>query len=238
MILRVSVLLAAVFQVVGAAYLSIGTFETNERALQVFIQPAGWAFSIWGLIYTLSFVYAVYQIIPRYDNQLMRATRVPALIGFLSSIAWLYFAGMSDGLVWLTAPVLFLMAFTFTRVVTAADLPDSRQSLFSKHILYPYAAWTGIACWLNVQTLLTDQSIVTSSTVNLVTNSLLFGCIALFTLYYYRKTNYSLWYGGVLIWAGIGIVSTNLSGGLLVFAVLGGLLSATALGLYVKQHWL
>jgi len=223
---------------VGAAYLSIGTFENNERALQVFIQPAGWAFSIWGLIYTLAFVYAVYQIIPKYDNQLLRATRIPALVGFLSSIAWLYFAGMSDWQVWLTAPILFLMAFVFTRVITAPDTTNTTESVFSKHILYPYAAWTGIACWLNLQAVANDQSVITDPTINLVTNSILFACIALFTLYYYRKTNYSVWYGGVLVWAGAGIVATNLDGGSMVFAILGGLLSVTALGLYLKRHWL
>ena len=68
MFLKILVLVSAITQVVAPAYLSIGTFETSERIMQVFIQPAGWAFSIWGLIYTLSFIYAIYQLIPKYEN--------------------------------------------------------------------------------------------------------------------------------------------------------------------------
>jgi len=236
MILKLAVLTASILQVVGAAYLNIGAFNDPTQTLPVFIQPAGWAFSIWGLIYALSFVYAVYQIIPQNDNQLLQSTRVPALVGFLASIAWLYFASMDNWLLWLTAPVLFLMAFAFVRVVNAPDTEDKKQTLLSKQILYPYAAWTGIACWLNAQTLLNDMSIVTSSTANLITNGVLFICIAIFTLGYFKKTQYNAWYGGVLVWAGIGVVSANLNGGSLLFAVLGGLLSVVAFGLYMRKR--
>jgi len=236
MILKISVLLASILQVVAAAYLSIGTFEDSDRALQVFIQPAGWAFSIWGLIYTLSFVYAVYQLIPKYENPILQSTRIPALIGFLSSIAWLYFAGMSSGLVWLTAPILFLMAIAFVYVVNTPDTTDSKQTLFSKNILLPYAAWTGIASWINVQALLNDQAVITDNTINFISNGVLFACIVMFTIFYYKKTKYSAWYGGVLVWASAGVVYANLNGGLMVFAILGGLFGLTALGLYLKNR--
>jgi hypothetical protein len=235
MFLKISVLVAAILQVVAPALLSIGTFEMSNRSLEVFIQPAGWAFSIWGLIYTLSFVYAVYQLIPRYDNELLRATRIPALIGFLGSIAWLYFAGMSGWEVWLTIPILFLMAISFIYVIRATNSADKNQTLLSKKILFPYAAWTGIASWLNIQAVLNERGVVTSETLNLVTNGILFACIALFTLYFFRKTGYSAWYGGVMVWAGIGIVSANLNSGSTLFVALGGVLIAVVLVLYYKE---
>ncbi len=237
MILKIAVLVAAVLQVVGAAYLSIGTFEETERALPVFIQPAGWAFSIWGLIYVFSFMYAVYQIIPKYDNALLAKTRVPALVGFLGSIAWLFFAGMNNWLVWLTIPILFTMALFYTRVVSASDSYNTFQTIFSKRLLLPYAAWTGIASWLNIQALLNERSIINSETINYVSNGILFVCIALFTFYYYRKSNYSAWYGGVLVWAGIGVLFANLNNGSMVFTVLGGVFSLIALMLFVKKQW-
>jgi hypothetical protein len=235
MTLKIAVLAASILQVVAAGFLNIGSFQDTERTLQVFIQPVGWAFSIWGLIYTLAFIYAVYQIIPQNDNPTLQKTRTPALVGFLGSIAWLYFAGMSNWALWLTAPVLFLMAISFIYVVKAPDSSDKKQTLLSKKILFPYAAWTGIACWLNVQTLLNDQSIVNTDMVNMITNSILFVCIAVFTFYYFKKTNFSAWYGGVMVWAGIGVVYANLNEGSLFFAVLGGLLSVSTAGLYVKR---
>jgi hypothetical protein len=82
MTLKIAVLLASILQVVAASLLSIGTFDTTERTLETFIQPAGWAFSIWGLIYLFSIVYGVYQVIPQYDNQVLTATRPQRLLGF------------------------------------------------------------------------------------------------------------------------------------------------------------
>jgi len=237
MILRISVLSASILQVVGAAYLSIGTFEDAERALTVYIQPAGWAFSIWGLIYTLSFIYAVYQVVPRNDNTLLRKTRVPALVGFLGSIAWLYFAGMSSDLVWLTIPILFMMAIAFTRVVTAGDGDDAKQTLLSKKILLPYAAWTGIASWLNIQAIVNERGVIVSEQINLVSNYLLFACIAVFTLVYFKKSGYSAWYGGVMVWASIGVVYANLNGGSQVFATLAGVLILVVIGLKLKDQF-
>ena len=237
MILKISVLAAAILQVVAAAYLSIGTFEDSERALQVFIQPAGWAFSIWGLIYTLSLIYAVYQLVPKYDNELLKVTRLPALIGFLGSIVWLYFAGMSSWLVWLTIPVLFAMAFVFIKVVTAKESEDKVQTIFSKKILLPYAAWTGIASWINIQALLIEQSVITTDVINVIANALLFAAIACFTIYYYKRSGYSAWYGGVMVWASIGVISANLaSGGSVWFAAAAALLILITIGLCFKEN--
>lgn len=217
MLLKISVLAASLLQVVGAAYLSIGTFQDSVRAFPVFIQPAGWAFSIWGLIYTLSIIYAIYQIIPKFDNATLRATRVPALIGFLGSVVWLYFAGMSTWVTWLTIPVLFSMALAFTFVVKAPESDDVWSNRLSKHILLPYAAWTGIASWLNIQALLIERDIITNSSVNIVSNILLFICIVSFTMFYYRKSGYRAWYGGVMVWAATSVAIVNYERGSWLF---------------------
>ena len=235
MILKISVLVAGLLQPLAAAYLSIGTFEESARALPVFIQPAGWAFSIWGLIYTLSIIYAVYQIIPKYDNPVLDSTRLPALIGFVGSIVWLYFAGMSSALVWLTVVILFVMAIAFTYVVRAKESQNIWENRLAKYILLPYAAWTGIACWVNIQALLVERALVTGDTINYFTNAVLFVGIATFTLYYFKKSRYNLWYGGVMIWASIAIVAANLEAGSLIFALLAGAFAVTALGFYLAR---
>jgi hypothetical protein len=235
MILKILVLVSAIVQIAGAAFLSVGTFETSERIMPVFIQPAGWAFSIWGLIFTLSFVYAVYQLIPRYDNELLKKTRIPAIVGFLGAVAWLYFAGMDNSFVWLTIPILFLMAISFTFVIKAKNKGSKINILLSKKILLPYAAWTGIASWLNIQSLLSEKSLITSDLINLLSNGILFLCIATFTLFYFKKTDYSFWYGGVMIWASIGVIYSNLNGGSILFAGLAGLLILVVLFLYIKK---
>ena len=238
MFIKIFVLVAAIAQVLAAGYLSMGTFEEAERSLPVLIQPAGWAFSIWGLIYLLAAVYAVYQLIPKYDNATLRATRVPASVGFVGSIAWLYFAGMSSALVWLTIPILFIMAIALTYVVRAPESGDTWQNFFSKYTLLPYAAWAGVASWINVQALLLQQSVVTTASVNFVTNLALFVGLVAFTMYYFAQTRYNAWYGGVLVWAATAVAIVNYQRADWVFAVLAAVFAATVIGLYVRERWL
>jgi len=235
MYLKILVVVAAIAQVAGAAFLSIGTFENTQRALPVLIQPASWAFSIWGLIYTLAFVYAVYQLIPKYDNNTLRTTRVPAVVAFLGSIAWLYFAGMNSWLVWLTIPLLFMMAIALIRVVKAPESDDLAQNFFSKYTLLPYAAWTGIASWINVQALLIERLVVTTDTLNIITNLSLFLGVVGLTWYCFKKSQYNIWYAGVMLWASVAVMIVNYQRESWLFTILAAVFALATAGQYVQR---
>lgn len=228
MLIKLTVLVAALLQVIAAGILSIGTFQQSERAFTVFVQPVGWAFSIWGLIYVLSFIYAFYQFLPKNNNQILQQTRIPAAVGFLGSIAWLFFAGQDNWLLWLTVPILAGMAIIFSRVITtSAGGVDSKARLLSRDILFPYAAWTGVAAWINIQALLTEQGFIATETVNVVSNGILLIGILLFTGYYFYRSRFSIWYGGVLVWATFGIVVANVqTEGNIYIGVVAGLYGA------------
>lgn len=224
------VVIAAASQLVGLFVFSgAGAFETTTRILPTFIQPAGWAFSIWGLIYLLSFVYMAYQVIPQNDNQVLRANRLLAITAFVGSTAWLYLAQQPTPLLWLTIPVLFLMALALNYMVLQDNLSVKKHQLLSKEILYPYAAWTGIAAWLNVQALLNDQNIITDPEINLISNVFFLGVIALGSFTMFKKSGYSVWYGGIIVWASIGIVSANINDGSLIIASIAGALGLLTL---------
>lgn len=217
------VLLAALSQLIGLLVFSgAGAFETTARSLPTFIQPAGWAFSIWGGIYLLSFIYAIYQVIPRNDNQALRANRLLAAVAFIGSSAWLYLAQQTGVLLWLTIPVLFVMALCLNYIVLQDNLSVKKYQRLSREILYPYAAWTGIAAWLNVQALLNDQNIITNPEINLASNVLFLSIIAIGGFTMFKRSGYSIWYGGVIVWATIAIVSNNMDDGSLIIATLAG----------------
>lgn len=238
--LSLIVLLAGLSQLVTLYFFSAGSLQgSSPNTLPTFIQPAGWAFSIWGLIYTLSIVYAVYQYIPKNDNQALRANRVPAIIAFIGSSVWLILANQGGWVLWLTIPTLFIMAASLNYVVYQTDLSSARHQFYSKAILYPYAAWTGIAQWLNVQALLNVQGIITDSVVNVASNIALLCIIAVFSFYFFYKSGWSVWYGGVIAWASMGVVYTNmLESGNLLFALLAGALFLFALTfITTKKSW-
>lgn len=237
MILRLLVLLAAVQQPIVAGLLGAGAFMGGSSAYVTFIQPAGWAFSIWGFIYAASISFAIYQALPQYDNQLLRTVRVPALIAFFGSSAWLYCAGQSDWQLWLTIPVLVVMAGALAYVVAQPRLPASWPQLFSYSLLLPYAAWTGIAQWLNIVSLLNNQGYITSGALNTALNVGFLLMIALFALYWLARSNYSIWYGGVIIWASLGVIAANTGSpeGSVIITSMAGALGLAAMAL-VRQN--
>lgn len=71
------------------------------------IQPPGWAFSIWGLIYAWLVVGALYGVIRARDRASWTPMRPALLVALLIGTAWLSIAGASA--IWGTV-TLFLMA--------------------------------------------------------------------------------------------------------------------------------
>ncbi len=70
MVRQSAIVITALFQVLGAFVLAFGG---PPQVPTVLIQPANYAFAIWGVIFLLSFMYAVFQALPRNrSNSLLR----------------------------------------------------------------------------------------------------------------------------------------------------------------------
>jgi hypothetical protein len=238
MLLRLFVLVAAVQQPIVASLLGAGQFATDPLSqFPTYIQPESWAFAIWGFIYAASIAFAVYQVIPRHDNQVLRTIRIPATIAFIGSSVWIYFAGSLTWTVWLTIPTLFVMAGALAYVVAQTPLADERAQLFSVSTLLPYAAWTGIAQWLNIVVLVNTFNYIQTGAAFTAFNVLMLIIIALYSLYWLKRANYTIWYGGVIIWASLGIVTANTGNpeGSVIIAIMAGALGLTAMVL-IRQN--
>ena len=67
-----------------------GTGEVSDR-FQVFFVPAGYVFSIWGLIYLGLIAYAIYQALPaQKTNPRLRAIATPFVVTCLANIGWIF----------------------------------------------------------------------------------------------------------------------------------------------------
>jgi hypothetical protein len=67
-----------------------GTGEISDR-FQVYFVPAGYVFSIWGIIYLGLIAYAIFQALPaQRENPRLRAIGVPFLLSSLANIAWIF----------------------------------------------------------------------------------------------------------------------------------------------------
>lgn len=87
---QIAVLFAAIFQVY-ASYgggSSVGTIAQENRSL---ILPSGYAFSIWGPIFILCGIYAIYQALPAMrEDSAFRAMGWWAAAAFLANGLWIY----------------------------------------------------------------------------------------------------------------------------------------------------
>jgi benzodiazapine receptor len=68
----------------------LNTGEISDR-FQVYFVPAGYVFSIWGLIYIGLIAYAVFQVLPsQRENPRLRATGYLVALSGLANIAWIF----------------------------------------------------------------------------------------------------------------------------------------------------
>lgn len=89
---RLAVLVLAILQIVTPMLPSLGVGQSigsQSDAVQTLITPAGWAFSIWGPLYTGSMIFAIYQALPaQRGNALLVNVRWPAAGAFLGNALW------------------------------------------------------------------------------------------------------------------------------------------------------
>lgn len=122
--------------------------------------PPGPAFAIWGLIVTLTGVYAAWQAVARVDAEGRGAVAGPLAVTAACFCAWIAFASI-PALTVLTVPVFLVMgaglllAAKATRRASLASWPRwVRGVLWAA--LGSYLGWTAIAVWLNAWTVLAD----------------------------------------------------------------------------------
>jgi hypothetical protein len=153
--LRIGVLIAAVLQIAVPAF--VNPFSDGEDAVRAGpssqIEPAGYAFSIWGPIYFLALGYAVWQLLPAGRADPVTARIAPlALPLYLGSSLWLFAAAEYLPL-WLTMPILGAMA-ACAATALIIGMQTRTASLWRLALVAVgfgmYAAWTLCATFVNI----------------------------------------------------------------------------------------
>ena len=103
------VIAAAILQVLVPVLPSLGIGEpigSQSDDVRTLITPAGWAFSIWGALYTGAFVFAIYQFLPRQAaDPLLDELRWPAAGAFMGNAVWALYT-QSFGLSAISAAII------------------------------------------------------------------------------------------------------------------------------------
>ncbi|MGJ9413315.1 hypothetical protein ACHAAC_11470 [Aeromicrobium sp. CF4.19] len=160
-----AVLAASVLQVV-APVVTIngpGSSPGGGSGPELLITPVGWAFSIWGVIYTLAIAQAV-AVLVRGTEGVPRRLQVAQLALYLGGALWIVLAALDSSTSTAAALLLMLLA-AVVGVLTVGRTPMARDwfASLTRGAVGLYAGWVTAAFFLNVSTALVDLGAVEAS---------------------------------------------------------------------------
>jgi hypothetical protein len=154
------VLLAAVVEVVAPVFTINGPGESpgSGAGPELLITPVGWAFSIWGVIYTLAIAQAVAVLVVG-AHAVPRRLQVSLTVLFLGGAVWIVMAALGSSLATASALlVMFVAALTAVLTVSGAALEPRWFAVLLRAAVGLYAGWVTAAFFLNVSTALVENT--------------------------------------------------------------------------------
>ncbi|GAB5449210.1 hypothetical protein [Gymnodinialimonas sp.] len=163
------------------------------------IQPAGYAFAIWGVIYLWLIVGAGYGLLKRAATPEWQAMRPALLVSLVIGASWIPVA--------LTAPVpatLLIIAMLITALIALFRAPKPEVAFAAA----PIALYAG---WLSAASLVASATVIAAytgfdTTVISIAGLILVGVVAGLVI---RHTAHPLPYAAAVIWALVGVVVAN-----------------------------
>jgi benzodiazapine receptor len=176
------------------------------------ITPAGFTFSIWGIIYTLLLVFTIYQMLPRNREQpfLHQIGVLFALSGMLN-IVWLFLWHYE--LITYSVVLMFTLLSALVAIYIRLDIGKSEASLWEKvcvHLPFSvYLGWITVASIANVAAALTAVG-WDGGGIGQVTWAVLVIVVALLITLTTIATRKDVAYSLVIVWALVGIMSKQI----------------------------
>jgi hypothetical protein len=175
--------------------------------------PAGYAFSIWFIIFALSVIYAIYQALPHQrDNKLFQRIGVLTEIAFFLSTAWMLIVQIyGDGWV-LVAIIIMMLISTLQAFFRFVKCPEPLNA-FDRWVIAPllglFSGWLSVAAFLNTASMLKASSLHTLSLPTNLFAIIVISSTAVLSLTVIFKSKGNLWYGATILWALVGIIFAN-----------------------------
>ena len=164
------------------------------------IQPAGYAFSIWGLIYLWLLAHAAFGLLKRRNDPAFLRPALPLLVSGLLGSVWLAIASSAP----ITATfVILVMGGLAMLAYLRADQTQDRWLLAAP--LAIYAGWLTAACGVSVGVILAGYGVLSNTGAALLMLTVVIA-VALFVQA--RRPGMPV-YGAIVVWAAIGVVLAN-----------------------------
>lgn len=165
------------------------------------VQPAGWAFSIWGVIYLWLIVGTGFGLFARADVEDWRDARIWLFASLGPGVAWLAVAQIS--VVWATV-LIWAMALTAIAALLAAGSDDR---WFQRSGVALYAGWLTAASSVSIGLLLAGYGVMEAVPAALVALLIALGVALMVQTLRQDTPEYAI----AVIWALSGVIASNLS---------------------------
>jgi len=163
------------------------------------VQPAGWAFSIWGIIYLGLIGHGIYGFINRRKDAIWDKGRLALCVSLFVGVFWLPVALVSP--VWATVLIWVMLAGALT------SLYQTRVAQPNWAINLPvalYAGWLTAASFVSIGLILAGYGLTGEVYAAII--ALLLATVFAF----YNQAKLNLWtYGAAVAWGFSGIVAAN-----------------------------
>lgn len=224
-----AVLATAILQVV-APVVTIngpGASPGSGSGAELLITPVGWAFSIWGVIYTLAIVQAVSALVTS-DVVVDRRFQVDQVVLYLAAVLWILMAALdSSTLTFLALAIMFGAAVDGVLTLARTTVGPRRHGLLTRAAFGLFAGWVSAAFFLNLSTALVGWGVVEADQVGW---QLVVVAAATLTLVALVLRTRLLTYAAAGLWALFGIVVTGASQDTTAVVVAGGVAAAVLVG--------
>ncbi len=128
------------------------TGEISDR-FDIYFVPAGYVFSIWGLIYLGLIAFMIYQALPaQKDDPLLKKIYPAYWIGSLANIVWLFLWHYNIFSITLVAMLTILVSllYIYGQISKASSDLDRNQKWFIRLPFSIYLGWISVATIANV----------------------------------------------------------------------------------------
>lgn len=183
------------------------------------IQPAGYAFAIWSVIYLWLFLHAAYGFWKRARSLDWDATRIPLTVSLALGTLWLWIANAAPIIA--TLAILLMMATALAAFLLSDEFYD--KWLLSAPLAI-YAGWLSAAAAVSTGVVVSGYGILTDFEAAV---AMLAFILALATAVQWMRPEMPV-YGLTVIWALIGVVVANATASPIVAILAAGAASAMA----------
>jgi len=175
--------------------------------------PAGYAFSIWGVIFLFSFLYAIYQALPsKRNNKIFQSIGFWTAGAFLFSTIWEIVA-QSIIFGWPTAVIIvIILAFSlkaFFNLLRFDNILTRREKWLVKLPINMLAGWVSVATFANISSVLKQIKFNYFRIGEINFSIILILSATIFALFILLKSRGDWIYGLTIIWALAAIFLAN-----------------------------